>query len=134
MTPRCWWTLLLTLCIACVSSPTIANSYLRIDGRYYLVDAVANPVVYDTFTLLWTINAAAVADCHRPNGLPGSVGNHGIVILPTYDVLYTNADIQITFQPFVLSITTPTADVTCSGSVTGPSPPPESALFANGFE
>lgn len=133
MTRRFCSILFLMLCMTGASA-TSTSGYLRIDGRYYDIDAVADSVRYNTDTFLWTIKASGLFNCRRPNGQPSNVGAQGIVLLPNYETVYTSTTIQMTFNPFVISITTPTGDVACGGSVGTPIPTTETPIFANGFD
>lgn len=110
------------------------TAYLRIDGRYYVIDPVEDAIQYDMSTSLWQVKAAALNNCRRGNGLPPQLGLHGVIGLPSFTVVYTNStNIEISQAPLVIGLATPSGDVICDGSVAGPPIQPQ-VLFANGFD
>lgn len=134
---QCWLTrslLLLAIASALPAAAEAATAYLKIDGRYYLIDQVADAISYSQATSLWEIKAAAVNNCRRSNGLPPQLGVQGFIAIPSYTVIYTSsAAIDVDHvDPIVITVSTPSGDVICDGAVAGP--PPSTGIFSNGFE
>jgi len=126
----------LALMFAAMSSLSAADMYLRIDGRYYPLDAIAEPFKYNPTTHILEVYSTPMHNCRRANGSAPAGGLVAMLTHPSYDVLYSStADLTlIRSVPLVFVMQTPTGDVICDGSVPDPTPPPATGIFANGFD
>jgi hypothetical protein len=126
-----------------ISAPVRAAEpafYVRVDGTFYA--ATQGHTLASPGSLFVDVITALVTQCRRPGGgypevedIAVALGNVGFELVYAQTVAFHHT------VPLVVSITTPTNDVTCSGAVTPPasllqqlSQPPGSVIFFSGFE